>query len=257
MVTNNKYSYMPIQQLFIATVDSTNNYLRRKLDEGYKAEGMLIVSTDNQTAGRGQRGNSWESEPGKNLMFSILTHPSVVPASRQFIISQAMALAILHVLKSISPLHSQRFTVKWPNDIYYDNSKLGGTLIECDLQGKNIDNCIIGTGLNVNQTRFVSDAPNPISLKQIFGREFDRDVLLSAIIKEFADIYSQLTDGQATAVREEYTANLYRREGFHPYADAHGTFHARIAGIEESGHLLLLDDEGITRRYEFKEVRFT
>ena len=184
---------MPIQQLFIATVDSTNNYLRRKLDEGYKAEGMLIVSTDNQTAGRGQRGNSWESEPGKNLMFSILTHPSAVPASRQFIISQAMALVILRVLKSISPPHSQRFTVKWPNDIYYDNSKLGGTLIECDLQGKNIDNCIIGTGLNVNQTRFVSDAPNPISLRQIFGREFDRGVLLSAIIKEFADIYSQLT----------------------------------------------------------------
>ena len=248
---------MNIQQEFVETVDSTNNYLRRKLAAGYKAMEMLVVSTDNQTAGRGQRGNNWESEAGKNLMFSILIHPSFLPAARQFILSQAMSLTILNVLKDISPPHSHRFTVKWPNDIYYDDSKLCGTLIECDLQGKNIDNCIIGTGLNVNQTRFVSDAPNPISLRQIFGKEFDRNMLLTAIIKELADIYSQLTDGQATAVREEYTANLYRREGFHPYADAQGTFHARIAGIEESGHLLLLDEEGTQRRYEFKEVRFT
>ena len=248
---------MPFHQLFLATVDSTNNFLRRKLDEGYKAEEMLVVSTDNQTTGRGQRGNSWESESGKNLTFSILTHPSFLPAARQFIISQTMALAIIRLLKTISPPHSHRFTVKWPNDIYYDDNKLGGTLIECDLQGKNIDNCIIGTGLNVNQTQFVSDAPNPISLRQIFGREFDRNMLLTTIIKEFADIYSQLKDGEATAFRKEYTANLYRREGFHPYADAHGTFNARIAGIEESGHLLLIDDEGTTRRYEFKEVRFT
>lgn len=248
---------MNVQQLFVETVDSTNSYLRRKLDEGCKAEGMLVVSTDNQTAGRGQRGNTWESEAGKNLMFSILTHPSFLPATRQFILSQTMALAILRLLKTISPPHRHRFTVKWPNDIYYDDDKLCGTLIECDLQGKNIESCIIGTGLNVNQTQFLSDAPNPVSLRQIFGKGFDRNTLLTGIIKEFTDIYNQLKDGEMTAIREEYTTNLYRREGFHPYADAHGTFNARIAGIEESGHLLLIDDEGTMRRYEFKEIRFT
>lgn len=226
------------------------------LDEGYHSNGLTVVSTDDQYAGRGQQGNSWESEPSKNLSFSFLVHPEFIPASSQFILSQAMSLAMLGAMKTIDGLGDGGFSVKWPNDIYSGDLKLGGTLIECDLQGKSISNCIIGTGLNVNQEKFHSDAPNPVSLRQLFGKDFNRDQLLESITNEFATRYEQLESREWTQTRKEYADHLYRREGYHPYADTSGHFMARIVEIEESGHLILQDERGHLRRYAFKEVRF-
>jgi BirA family biotin operon repressor/biotin-[acetyl-CoA-carboxylase] ligase len=226
------------------------------LDNGYAEKGLTVVSTDDQYAGRGQKGNTWESESGKNLSFSFLVHPSFMAAASQFILSQAMALSVLRVLNRLVRSGEESFTVKWPNDIYHDNRKICGTLIECDLQGKSISNCIIGTGLNVNQHVFTSDAPNPVSLLQLYGKEFNREELLCQIINQFTDLYNQLENGEWDTIRTEYAQNLYRKEGYHPYADASGTFNARIAGIEESGHLLLQDRNDHIRRYEFKEVRY-
>ena len=247
---------MQIEHIHLDRTDSTNNHLRRMLDEGYRSKGLTVVSTDDQYAGRGQQGNSWESEPGKNLSFSFLVHPAFVPASAQFILSQTMALSILRVLKAADRCGDGRFTVKWPNDIYSGDLKIGGTLIECDLQGKSISNCIIGNGLNVNQEVFYSDAPNPVSLKQLFGTDFNREQLLESIINDFASRYEQMESSEWTQTRREYTDNLYRREGYHPYADASGQFMARIVEIEESGHLILQDENSHMRRYAFKEVSF-
>lgn len=246
---------MNINYLFLERTDSTNSHLRRMLGDGYRSDGLTVAVADDQYAGRGQQGNSWESEPGQNLSFSYLFHPTMVAPAKQFILSQAMAVAIVRELNRTGADEGKTFTVKWPNDIYHQDRKVGGTLIECDLQGKTISNCIIGTGLNVNQQTFHSDAPNPVSLCQIFGRKFQRKPLLNAITAQFVSIYEELASESWSALRDEYESLLYRREGFHPYADPSGPFMARIASIEESGHLILEDSSSQTRRYAFKEVR--
>ena len=164
------------------TIDSTNSWLR-SLDGGSPGCEYELAVTEFQTSGRGQRGNTWESEPGKNLLFSILAHPGDVKVQEQFFISESIALA---VADSVSDLAGDGFTVKWPNDIYWNDSKLAGILIENTLQGSCILDSIIGVGIDVNQTLFKSDAPNPVSLKMITGRDIDRDALLHDIMARFA-----------------------------------------------------------------------
>ena len=209
---------------------------------------MTLITTDDQSKGRGQKGNSWESEVNKNLTFSIVCHPDFVAPSRQFVLSQAIALAVSSV--------DEQLKVKWPNDIYFEDKKISGTLIECDLQGKHIGNCIIGTGLNVNQTTFRSNAPNPVSLKQIYGKDFDREETLQKIINGFEHFYDMIRNGQQEELRQLYLSKLYRREGWHEYEDADGRFTAEFVDIEPTGHLLLRKASGLVKRYEFKEVRF-
>jgi BirA family biotin operon repressor/biotin-[acetyl-CoA-carboxylase] ligase len=234
----------------LQTTDSTNSHLHRLLAEGQSLPEMTIVSTVEQTAGRGQKGNSWESEPGKNAIFSILLHPTHIPAMGQFILSQAIALAIAETLSG----HTDSISIKWPNDIYWHDKKISGTLIECDLRGKNISNCIIGCGININQTLFVSDAPNPVSLKQITGKDHDTASIISEVADRLLNIYNNVS---ADDIRAAYMQRLYRNDGsLYPYEDDNGTFQARICGIEPTGHLLLQTHDGEMRRYEFKEVRF-
>mgnify|MGYP003526946868 CR=1 FL=1 len=130
------------------------------------AEGT-VVSTSFQTKGRGQLTNVWEAEEGKNILCSILLRPTALPIKSQFLISQAISVAIVDVLNTFA----EDFSIKWPNDIYYKEEKIAGILIENTLSSKGIDSCIIGLGLNVNQQSFKSDAPNPISLHNIIGRD--------------------------------------------------------------------------------------
>ena len=224
----------------IDETDSTNRWLKAHTTE----ENMAVV-TDFQTAGRGCGTNTWESERGKNLLFSLLIHPVEVPVAKQFRISMAISLAILDALEQ----HIGDVSIKWPNDIYWRNGKLGGILIENRLQGGCIKDCIIGVGLNVNQETFRSNAPNPVSLKQIHGLETDCEQLLADILQRF-DAYLQQD------LKARYLSRLYRRKGFHPYADKDGAFMAEIIDVEDDGHLLLRDDNGQDRRYAFKEVSF-
>jgi len=205
----------------------------------------MAVVADYQTAGRGCGTNTWESERGKNLLFSLLIHPAEVPAVKQFRISMAISLAILDTLEQ----YIGDVSIKWPNDIYWRNGKLGGILIENRLQGGCIKDCIIGVGLNVNQEQFHSDAPNPVSLKRIHGQETEREQLLSDILVRFDEYLTQ-------DLKARYLSRLYRRKGFHPYADKEGAFMAEIIDVEDDGHLLLRDDNGHDRRYAFKEVQF-
>lgn len=222
------------------------------LSFGDVPEDMVLVVAESQTAGRGQMSNTWESEAGANLTFSLICHPDFVRPSEQFVISQCMAVAIWRGIAT----RVDGVSIKWPNDIYIGDQKLSGTLIECDLNGKNISNCIIGVGLNINQTEFHSDAPNPVSLKQVLGATLDREAILNDIVKEFITLYDRVKEGRNDDIRAEYMQHLYRKEGFHRYADVRGEFTAEIAGIEPTGHLLLRFENGHVGRYDFKEVRF-
>jgi BirA family biotin operon repressor/biotin-[acetyl-CoA-carboxylase] ligase len=235
------------RRVHLDTIDSTNSYVRRMISQGEATPELTLVDADCQTAGRGQTGNSWESADGQNVQFSLVCHPSFLLASQQFLLSQAIALAVAETVGG---------TVKWPNDIYVGDRKISGTLIECDLSGHQVETCIIGTGINVNQTQFLSDAPNPVSLSQLTGRQYDREQILRAVVDRFAYLYAMLRQGDVELVRRLYMQCLYRREGLHPFADARGRFMARIHAIEPTGHLLLQTDGGDVRRYEFKEVKF-
>ena len=231
--------------IHIEETDSTNRWLRESQQPIAKSQQPIVVVADYQTAGRGCGTNTWESERGKNLLFSILIHPVEVPVTKQFHISMAISLAILDSLEQ----YIGDVSIKWPNDIYWRNGKLGGILIENRLQGGRIKDCIIGIGLNVNQKQFQSNAPNPVSLFQIYGEETDREQLLGAILSRF-ELYLQQD------VRSRYLSCLYRRKGYHPYRDKNGAFMAEIGDVEDDGHLLLRDDNGCDRRYAFKEVQF-
>ena len=245
-----------MKRIHLTETDSTSNHLRRLLDEGEQMEEFTLVDADSQTAGRGQRGNHWESEAGANLTFTLLCRPAFLPPNRGWAISEVMALAICEAIDKLPLPQPDLLRIKWPNDIYYGDRKLSGTLVECDLQGGRIGACLIGTGINVNQTLFRSEAPNPVSLKQILGVDVEREVLLQHVAQAFQRLYNRLREEGPEACHDTYIARLYRREGFHPYADAEGAFMAEVADIEPTGHLLLRDSNGQLRRYAFKEVTF-
>lgn len=159
--------------------DSTNTYLRQHASQ--MEAWMTVVTAEYQTAGRGQGVHTWESNRSENLLFSVLTHPVMVPVRSQFLLSEAGALALKEVLDG----YTDGITLKWPNDIYWNDRKLSGTLIETSIGGGRIKNCVFGIGLNVNQKTFESDAPNPVSLAQILGHDIDREQLFKQIVAAF------------------------------------------------------------------------
>ena len=244
----NKENETP-QILWLKETDSTNNHLRRLLDKEQLPEGSLVV-TDFQTAGKGQVGNSWESEAGMNLMFSILLYPDFIPANRQFLISQIASLSVKETLDA----YSDFIQVKWPNAIYWKDRKICGMLIENDLSGQLLYCSIIGIGLNLNQSLFRSNAPNPISLTQITGKKYDREEVLNRFLRIFFQYYCLLLQEKEEEVRTAYMQALYHGEGYHRYRDGQGQFEARIQAIEPTGHLILQLRDGEQRRYAFKEV---
>ena len=209
--------------------DSTNRYLAQLCNQEQVAE-YTIVRADYQTAGKGQRGNTWESERGRNLMFSFVLYPTFLKASRQFLLSQLTALAVQETLDS----WTEDIRIKWPNDIYWKEKKICGMLIENELSANGIARSIVGIGLNINQDDFRSDAPNPISLKQITGQEHDRTEILNGIMTRMKHYYQELQGPDsgkiASDIAQAYHQALFRREGWHPYEDVSGRFMARLLG---------------------------
>lgn len=246
----------PYPLIVLDETDSTNRYISQLCNNPQKAVAELTtVSAEFQTAGKGQRGNSWEAEKEKNLLFSFVLYPTFLEARCQFILSQIISLSIKEELDR----WSDEITIKWPNDIYWRDKKICGILIENELQGTHISRCIIGIGLNVNQTEFRSPAPNPVSLKHITGQDTDRQTLLSRFLEHFIPLCQSIRTGQdetAAGLHRRYLEHLYRRDGLHPYADEGGRFRARILTTETDGHLLLEDENGQVRRYAFKEVQY-
>lgn len=236
-------------------VTSTSSYLRSAMPE---APHGLVVAAHTQTAGRGQRGNSWEAAPGMNLTFSICLRPVWVEARRQYSLSEAVATAIVMTLRPLVP-EPGLLTVKWPNDIYYGDRKLCGILIENSISGAVIERSIAGIGINVNQDAFLSDAPNPVSLRQITGRTHDLDRLLGDVCLAIEAAVDALKEGDEAARRThgEYLSMLWRREGLHPYMLPGGErFVASIVDVAPDGMLSLRHDDGTLSRHAFKEVTF-
>jgi birA, biotin-[acetyl-CoA-carboxylase] ligase region len=235
--------------IWIPITPSTNSLLKEMTTKETLPEGTCLV-TDNQTSGRGQTNNSWESEVGKNLCFSIVFYPSFLPIQSYFLLSKAVALGVYDALS----IHIKELTLKWPNDIYYQEKKLGGVLFENNITESKISQSIVGIGINVNQEFFLSDAPNPISLKQLTGKNYFLDELLRNILSSILFRYEELKKGKGEQIETNYFQALYRREAYHFYQDKQGIFSAKIEKVDNSGFLYLITKEGEKRKYAFKEV---
>lgn len=241
----------PVPLIHISETNSTNNYLQ-SLCSKQKVEELTVVVADFQTSGRGQRGNSWESDSGKNLLFSIVIFPEFLEARRQFLISQIISLAIKEELDT----YTTDISIKWPNDIYWKEKKICGMLIENDLMGRNISQSIAGIGININQETFHSFAPNPVSLRQITGKEFDLFEILKSIVLRIQSYYSLLKKGNTESIVCQYEMSLFKKEGMHRFKDVNGEFLARIICVEPEGRLILEDEILNKRGYMFKEVEY-
>jgi len=259
--------------MYIDETDSTNSLMARLLrgeEEQYAAclsEDIPFIYTTYQTAGRGQTGNGWESERGKNLLLSYLLREPDVPISELFMLNVIAAVAAHRTIAEwLSPDQRPMLTIKWPNDIYIGNQKIAGILVENSLSGTKIQHSIAGIGINVNQEQWGGGAPNPVSIKQLTGVKADID----SIVDRFKHKLATTLSCDSMKLRIYYHVHLYRRDGYWPFVerevsteptmnatmDAEGQFMARIEKILPTGELILRDEEGNQRTYHFKQVRY-
>ena len=212
-----------------------------------------IVWADFQTAGRGQRGHSWESRAGENLTFSVVLEPHFLPVAEQFMLLEAVALA----LADFFGLLGVETKIKWTNDIYVGDRKAVGILIEHSYSAGKLSRTVVGIGINVNQTQFSADIPNPISLSLLTGKKYDLRELLEQFERCLAVRYSQLKNGEWNTLQSDYHTALYRRDELHTFALPDGTrFKGIIRGVKAAGDLIVEGEDGVKKSYLFKEIEF-
>lgn len=231
---------------------STNAYAAELLTKTKPNEGT-VISAAHQYAGRGQIGSTWESEAGQNLTFSTIFYPTFLPVQQQFLFNQLIALAVRAIVAELIPA---TVNVKWPNDIYINEKKVAGILIQNSLSGTLIQNSIVGIGLNVNQQDFSSLAPKATSLRLESGQQFDLEELLARSCEILELYYLKLKNGQRQAIQEEYLEHLYRFQQECWYQRPDGLpFKGKIIGVQESGRLML-EIEGQVETFAIKEIQF-
>lgn len=230
---------------------SSNDHMKKLVVEEGLPEGTVVLAL-HQKKGRGMGANSWESDKGKNLTFSLLLRPKFLQAQDMFLISKTISLGIVDYLNELD----RNFSIKWPNDIYYKDKKICGILIENQLLGNKLNYSIIGIGININQEVFKSDAPNPISLLNIFNKKFNTTSCLNGVLKQISIWYGILSDGWANKINDAYFMHLYRNKGFHDYRSNGQVFQAQIKAVENDGKLMLKTPESEIKSFYFKEVEF-
>ena len=229
---------------------STNTFMKKYTREGN--ETFVLCTADYQTAGRGQAGNHWESDHACNLLFTLAHYAPPVSPAQQFVLSQAVALAVVDVLQQCIPGGASHISIKWPNDIYWNDRKIAGILIEHELTNMHILRTLIGVGLNINQPAFHSDAPNPISMYQITGETYDREMLLRDLIEAYIERLSTSPE----AIDRSFQNCLYRRDIPARFRDEEDEYEGTIEGTDPDGRLRIRKNDGSLHRYAFKEVSY-
>ncbi len=231
-------------------IGSTNSYLRQ-ICAKREMQDFTVVLTSHQTEGRGQMGTSWSSQKGKNLTISVYKRIQTLPIDSGFYISMSTSLAIIRTLKRFN---IPRLFVKWPNDILSEDKKICGILIENLIKNGKIEASILGIGLNVNQVEF-QKLPKASSLKIITGRIFDNDELLNLIIEDLRFYFQKLDKSEFRNLKREYEKFLFRKNKPSTFKDKEGNmFPGYIKGINETGQLKVLTEDGIIKEYDLKGV---
>ncbi|MFI5138866.1 MAG: biotin--[acetyl-CoA-carboxylase] ligase [Sphingobacteriales bacterium] len=252
---NNIFSGLFVGQNFITLkeVDSTNNFLKDLLSNSKPLMEGTVIMAENQYAGRGQQQNGWHAQPGKNLTFSMLLTPRFLAITDQFDLVRAISLGVFDALE---PLLGDKLKIKWPNDIYYADYKLGGMLIENTVQAGQIRNSIIGIGLNVNQESFPQGLSNAISIKQILHADYDLKALLSEICRHIEGWYLNLKAGKISFVRESYLSRLYWLEESKSFRTEERIFTGVIKNVRCNGLLVVQNNNGEDLEFSLKEIEF-
>ncbi len=242
-IVGKKLHYLPI-------CHSTNDITSEMFKKGLIEEGDIVI-TDHQQRGRGQRDNQWVSEAHQNLTFSLLLRPVRLATTEHFFLNIITSVALLDVLSALS---TPGFRIKWPNDIFFKELKLGGILIENSIFSQVIERSVIGIGLNVNQVHF----PGPFeatSLRRIFQKEFNLNKIFNQIVERLDHRYEMLRRNQLEELMEDYLKKFYWFDEQRQFTDSEGVFEGRIRGIDEFGRLLI-EVNGRIREYNHREVSF-
>jgi len=242
-----------IKILKYTRVNSTNLLAQQMLAE-HSISSDTVIWTNDQFGGRGQRENKWEVEPGKNLTFSLIYFPKRLMVNQQFSLSEATALGVLDAIAHF--IDNDKVTIKWPNDIYIGNKKVGGLLLEHSIMGNSIDTSVIGIGLNVNQQVFSPKLPNPTSLFIESKKEINIEALLDKVILQLYARYCIIEEQKLADLHAEYCSNLFRKDGYHTFETDKGSFTAKIADVKRTGELILEIQGAGQTAYAFKEVRY-
>ena len=238
------------QLVYLPQCDSTNTIAHDLLIKNKAIEGCVVL-TSAQTQGRGQRGNQWEATPGKNITLSLVLKPGFLAVQKQFALNIAVSLAVADLAKAYLP--AQHLKVKWPNDIYYGNKKLGGILIENTISRSTLQHSIVGIGLNINQLSFSHH--HAISVAQVTGTEYNLELVIEQLLTQLEVRYLELKSGKQGQQKFEYLQHLFRYQEEHPFLVGDKIIRGSILGVEESGKLGLQVGEEI-HYFDFKEISY-
>ena len=239
---------------YFDSLESTNLYCKL-LDPNTVGE-FTVICARTQSAGIGQQGNVWVSEPGKNITFSIILRPTFLPAARQYDLTMTLAVAVAETVEKYCGLHNTLpVAIKWPNDIYVGDRKICGILTTCNIKDMHLSQAICGIGLNVNQTVFPEWVPNPVSLKQLTGCDCKIEPVLNDLLQSIKEKYTILKS-DPNLIAEQYISLLYRLGTESSYLMGDREIRAKITGVNKFGHLQLLTSDGENVSCDIKEVKF-
>ncbi|GHA70697.1 biotin--[acetyl-CoA-carboxylase] ligase [Pontibacter akesuensis] len=241
--------FMGQQLRFLPVCESTNSEAYQLLIKNEATEGCTIL-THNQTGGRGQRGNSWQAEPGQNITLSVILSPSFVAVRQQFNLNMAVSLGVLDLLREQGLQQAQ---VKWPNDLYFEDKKLGGILIENTINSQSLQHSIVGIGLNVNQRTF--PYPTATSMANVCGHTLDLEKTTMRLLEHLERRYLQLRSGHTARLKYEYLQALYRYQEQHTFRVDNREVQGQIVGVGEDGKLAL-EIAGELRYFAFQEISY-
>ncbi len=240
--------------LYLEQTDSTNRELWRMLDAGRELPEGFSLRAGDQTAGRGMGNTSWISEAHKNLTFSVLFKPRFLAPNKQFLLNKSIAVAIVTALSKTTK--NTAFKIKWPNDIYFSNKKIAGTLIENRIMGQTYEFCVVGAGVNVNQRNFPNDLPNPTSLALITGKEHNIKGIMDVILEHMILYYSILKQKRESAIHEAYLKHLLGHGKWMQFAHEGKIVNAMIVGVNNYGKLILKYENQDLKEFAMKEIEF-
>ncbi len=243
---------MPEDRFFkiLDTVDSTNNYAMARVKAGMASHGMAWLAHE-QTAGKGQRGKGWETQPGKNIAMSIVFQPEFLDARQQFYLSATIALVCFEFFSGYA---GDETKIKWPNDLFWRDRKAGGVLIENVFHGKKWKWAIVGIGININQVNFGKAVKNPVSLKQITGKEFDTVALAKELYALLMKKIPELSVKSFDKILEDYNTHLYKLNKNVLLKKEDSIFETVIKAVSAEGKLLTVDEAD--REFDFGEVEW-
>lgn len=237
--------------VYLPSCHSTNDIAAEIIQTKRVFDGTIVITSD-QTAGRGQRGNSWETLPNQNITVSMILKPDFLPVAQQFRLNIAVSLGIYDFLCKYL---SDGLTIKWPNDVYVGNRKMGGVLIENTLSGSRIAYSVVGIGLNINQLSFANNKAISLRLASQHQDDFEIEKLIEQLCECIEKYYLQLKNGHSEVQKKKYLERVFRINEWHQFTQNGERFFGKIVDVAETGHLMMEVGEEI-KKFDFKEISF-